>query len=72
MLLALLARCWHHWQVISTFLFFLIIFVNKLGKQPIIIPVLDTIIARELAPLFLSHVIRHISILETIVSDRGP
>jgi cytosine/uracil/thiamine/allantoin permease len=31
-LLALLAHCWHHWQVVSTFLFFLIktevLFIN--------------------------------------------
>jgi hypothetical protein len=45
------------------------IFVNKLGKRPITILVRDTIIARELAPLFLLHVIRHVSILEIVVSD---
>ena len=48
------------------------IFVDKLGKRPITIPVQDTVTARELAPLFLLHVVRHVSILETIVSDRGP
>jgi len=48
------------------------IFVDKLRKRPITIPVRDTVTARELAPLFLLHVVRHISILETIVSDRGP
>jgi len=46
--------------------------VDKLGKRLITILVQDTIIARELALLFLLHVVRHISILETIVSDRGP
>jgi hypothetical protein len=48
------------------------IFVDRLGKRPITIPVRDTITARELAPLFLVHVIRHVGIPETIVSDRGP
>jgi transposase InsO family protein len=48
------------------------IFVDRLGKRPITIPIQDTITARELAPLFLLHVIRHVGIPETIVSDRGP
>ena len=48
------------------------IFVDKLGKQLITILVQDTVTARELAPLFLLHVVRHVSILETIISDRGP
>jgi len=33
------------------------IFVDRLGKRLIIILIRDTIIARELAPLFLLHVI---------------
>jgi hypothetical protein len=33
------------------------IFVDKLGKRPITIPVQDTITARKLAPLFLLHVV---------------
>ena len=48
------------------------IFVDRLGKRPITIPVRDTVTARELAPLFLLHVVRHVGIPETIVSDRGP
>jgi len=48
------------------------IFVDRLGKRPITIPVQDTVTARELALLFLLHVVWHVSILETIVSDRGP
>jgi len=48
------------------------IFVYRLRKRLITILVRDTIIARKLAPLFLLHVIRHVSILETIVSDCGP
>jgi len=48
------------------------IFVDRLGKRPITIPVQDTITARELAPLFLLHVVRHVGVPETIVSNRGP
>jgi hypothetical protein len=48
------------------------IFVDRLGKRPITIPVRDTVTARELAPLFLTHVVRHVGVPETIVSDRGP
>jgi hypothetical protein len=48
------------------------IFVDRLGKRPITILVQDTITAKELVPLFLLHVVRHVSILETIISDRGP
>jgi transposase InsO family protein len=48
------------------------IFVDRLGKRPITIPVRDTITAKELAPLFLTHVVRHVGIPETVVSDRGP
>jgi transposase InsO family protein len=48
------------------------IFVDRLSKRPITIPVQDTITAKELAPLFLEHVVRHIGLPDTIVSDRGP
>jgi hypothetical protein len=49
-----------------------VIFVDRLSKRPITILVQDTITARELAPLFLINVVRHVGIPETIVSDRGP
>ena len=48
------------------------IFVNRLGKRPITILVRDTVIAKELAPLFLTYVVYYVGIPETIVSDRGP
>ena len=48
------------------------IFVDRLSKRPITIPVKDTITAKELAPLFLIHVVRQVGIPESIVSDRGP
>ena len=47
------------------------IFVDKLRKRLITILVRDTIIACKLAPLFLLHIIRHISILEIVVLDCG-
>jgi hypothetical protein len=46
--------------------------VDRLGKRPITILVRDTIIAKELAPLFLTYIVRHIGILEIVVSNRGP
>ena len=49
-----------------------VIFVDRLSKRPITIPVRDTITARELAPLFLGNVVRHVGIPDSIVSDRGP
>jgi len=48
------------------------IFVDRLSKRPITIPVRDTITAKQLVPLFLLHVVRQVGIPETIVSDRGP
>jgi len=48
------------------------LFVDRLGKRPITIPVRDTITAKQLVPLFLLHVVRHVGIPDTIVSDRGP
>ena len=49
-----------------------VIFVDRLSKCPITIPVRDTITTKELVPLFLEHVIQHVEVPETIVSDRGP
>ena len=46
--------------------------MDKLRKRLITILVRDTIIACKLAPLFLLHIIRHISILEIIISDYSP
>jgi Integrase zinc binding domain len=47
------------------------IFVDRLGKRPITIPVQDTVTARELAPLFFMYIVQHVSVLETVMSDRG-
>jgi hypothetical protein len=49
-----------------------VIFINYLGKRPITIPVRDIVIAKELAPLFLTYIVRQVGIPETIVSNRGP
>jgi hypothetical protein len=48
------------------------IFIDRLGKCPITIPVRDIVTAKELAPLFLTHIVRQVGIPETIVSDWGP
>jgi hypothetical protein len=45
------------------------LFVNRLGKRPITIPVHNIIIAKQLVPLFLLYIVRYIGIPETIVSD---
>jgi hypothetical protein len=49
-----------------------VIFINRLGKRPITIPVRDTVTAKELVPLFLTYIVCQVGIPETIVSDRGP
>ena len=48
------------------------IFVDRLSKRPITVPVRDTITARELVPIFLTHVARHVGLPDSITSDRGP
>jgi transposase InsO family protein len=49
-----------------------VIFVDRLSKRPITTPVRDTITAKELVPLFLTHVVRHVGLPDSITSDRGP
>jgi hypothetical protein len=46
-----------------------VIFIDRLGKRPITIPVRDIVTAKELAPLFLTHIVCQVGIPETIVSD---
>ncbi len=48
------------------------LFVDRLGKRPITIPIRNTITTKQLAPLFLLYVVRYIGIPNIIVSDRGP
>jgi hypothetical protein len=45
------------------------LFVDRLGKRPIMISVRNTIIAKQLVLLFLLYVVRYVGIPETIVSD---
>ena len=47
------------------------IFVDRLSKRPIIVPVKDTITAKELVPLFLLHVLRHVGLPDSITLDCG-
>jgi transposase InsO family protein len=49
-----------------------VIFVDCLGKRLISILVQDTVTVQELALLFLTYVVRHVGLPESIVSDRGP
>jgi hypothetical protein len=48
------------------------IFVDRLGKRPISVPVRDTVTARDLAQIFITHVMRHVGLPDSITSDRGP
>ncbi len=48
------------------------LFVDYLGKRLITIPVHNTIIAKQLAPLFLLYVVCYVGIPNIIVSDRSP
>ncbi len=45
------------------------LFVDCLGKRPIIIPIRNTIIAKQLVLLFLLYIVRYIGIPKTIVSN---
>jgi hypothetical protein len=45
------------------------LFVDRLGKRPITIPIYNIIIAKQLVLLFLLYVVRYIGIPETIVSN---
>ncbi len=47
------------------------IFVDCLEKRPVSIPVRDTIIVKQLVPLFLTHIVQHVSIPDSIISDQG-
>ena len=47
------------------------IFVDRLSKRLITVPIKDMITAKELAPLFLLHILRHVSLPDSITSDRG-
>ncbi len=47
----------------------IVLFVNCLGKRLIIISIHNTIIAKQLVPLFLLYVVRYIGIPKTIVSN---
>lgn len=46
--------------------------MDRLGKRPISIPGKDTVTGKELAKLFIIHVMRHVGMPDTTTSDRGP
>jgi hypothetical protein len=47
------------------------IFVDCLGKRPILVPVRDTVTTRDLAQIFITHVIRHVGLPDLITSNKG-
>jgi hypothetical protein len=47
------------------------IFVDRLGKRPILDPVRNTVTTRDLAQIFITHVIRHVGLPDLITSNRG-
>ncbi len=47
----------------------IVLFVNRLEKRLITIPIRNTIIAKQLVLLFLLYIVRYIGIPETIVSN---
>jgi hypothetical protein len=46
--------------------------VDRLSKQPLLIPCYKTTNAKDMAELFITHVYRHHGVPDSIVSDRGP
>jgi hypothetical protein len=48
-----------------------VIFVDCLGKRLILVPIRDTIITRDLAQIFITHVMRHVGLPDLITSNRG-
>ncbi len=48
------------------------IFINYLEKRLVSIPVRNTIIVKQLVPLFLIYIIRHVGILDSITLDCRP
>ena len=47
------------------------IFVDRLGKRLISVPIRDTVTTRDLAQTFITHVIRHVGLPDSITLDRG-
>ena len=48
------------------------IFVDRLSKRLITIPIRDMITMKELVLLFLTYVVQYIGLPDLIVSDQGP
>ena len=46
-----------------------VIFVDRLGKQLIIVLVQDIITAKELIPLFLMYIVQYVGLLDLIISN---
>jgi hypothetical protein len=50
----------------------ILVFVDQLGKRPILVPCYKTSTARELAYYFITHIWRYYRPPNSIVLDRGP
>jgi hypothetical protein len=48
-----------------------VIFIDRLGKRPILVPVRDTVTTRDLAQIFITHVMCHVGLPNLITSNRG-
>jgi hypothetical protein len=47
------------------------IFIDCLGKRPILVPVRNTVTIHDLAQIFIIHIIRHVGLPDLITSNRG-
>ena len=48
------------------------IFVDRLGKRLISVPVRDIVTTRDLAQIFITHVMRHVGLPNLIMLDKSP
>jgi hypothetical protein len=47
------------------------IFVDRLGKRLILVPIRNTITTRDLAQIFITHIIRHVGLPDLITFNKG-
>jgi hypothetical protein len=47
------------------------IFVDRLGKRLILVPIRDIVTIRDLAQIFIIYIIRHVGLPDSITLDKG-